>query len=77
MVVGGILIGFGTGLLLGQNLLFDEGGLLAASISSLILGGVLFTLGLSVKTRKWEKKEDVVKISAPPVPPSPPSAPAI
>lgn len=58
---GGILIGFGTGLIIGKNLLFTDTTFWLVAISSLILGGFLMALGLAIARSKKEPKEKMVE----------------
>jgi hypothetical protein len=61
-----------------KNLVFSETNFWLAGISSLILGGFLMALGLTIRGRKKESSsdktpEDEGKTPAPPPPPASPS----
>jgi F0F1-type ATP synthase assembly protein I len=58
---GGILIGFGIGLIIGKNLLFTDTAFWSVAISSLILGGFLMAFGLAIVRRKKEPKEEIIE----------------
>ncbi|MFH1894698.1 MAG: hypothetical protein ABH813_02255 [Patescibacteria group bacterium] len=72
--LGGILVGFGIGLIAPKNLVFSETNSWLAGISSLILGGFLMALGLVVGGRK--KPFDATQGKEKPKPPLPPTPPS-
>lgn len=60
--IGGSLIGFGIGIIIGNNSLFTNTTFWSSAIGSLILGGFFMALGLVISGRKKEKKEEIREI---------------
>lgn len=58
VILGGLMIGFGIGLVVASSLTFGEAKYWTAIIGSLILGGFLMAVGL---TSKEEKKGKEIK----------------
>lgn len=53
--LGGIFIGFGTGLIIVDKFVFSETNSWLASVAGLVLGGFLMAFSIAVGTKKKEK----------------------
>jgi uncharacterized membrane-anchored protein len=67
VILGGMLIGFGTGMIVADSLILEGIQYWLAVIASLILGGFFIALGLQIKQHpkvKKEKKEIIAEETA-------------
>lgn len=58
-VLGGIMIGFGLGILAYKNAFLGKGQYEIAMVLSLILGGFFLALGIPGRAARYERIEDV------------------